>query len=191
MRRTLGVSAGLALALLAGCGDSTDTNPGGPGGGGGANPTATNSSTGTSSSSGGGSTTTSSTGEGGGTGGTGSTSGTGGGSSGGYTCDDIGDCFGDGFNPGTGCYDCAIYGDSMVAADGGECQDEHLACFGTTTGCTDGNPDCCALSNCVFDCAFNDSACEQQCFSAHPNGVTDYTAIYGCIFDEVCLASCS
>lgn len=123
-------------------------------------------------------------------------------------CDAIQICQGDGFNPESGCLECSIYGDSTVAVDGGVCAESYFSCFGSNGDCSDGDPDCCAVLDCVelcneqpdfLDCVCtNDgSSClsleEQQpgtCIGDHPSGTLTYTSFTSCVFEDVCFESC-
>jgi len=128
------------------------------------------------------------------------------------TCDQLGNCQGDGVDPKSGCIECAAFGDSSLASDAGACALPYQQCYGTQGDCSDGTPDCCAFAACLDVCSqlptdqeFLDCLCtndgssclgvgsEQQpgtCFGDHPEGTQAYVEFYTCAVNDVCPSSC-
>lgn len=128
------------------------------------------------------------------------------------TCDQLGNCQGDGFDPKSGCVECATVGDASIASDGGACALPYQQCYGTQGDCSDGTPDCCAFVSCLDACSqlptneeFLDCLCtndgggcldlgpQQQpgtCFGDHPEGTQAYIEVYTCAVNDVCPSSC-
>jgi hypothetical protein len=116
---------------------------------------------------------------------------------------------GDGHTPTSGCFECAVFGDTTLAENGGACSDLYVECVGTSRDCSDaGNPDCCELAACVracpnddpstpndelFDCECtnNGSQCIEEpsgsttCVAGHSAGLNDLTALGSCVL-EIC-----
>lgn len=134
------------------------------------------------------------------------------------SCDDIGVCEGDQMDPASGCFECAIIGDSTTAVDGGSCFDAYKQCFGTKADCSDaGNKACCDFSQCVADCPDDNMATADKdenldcictndgskCTGMEPMGSTtcigkagtpavqDYLDFVNCVIDATCPNSCA
>jgi len=134
------------------------------------------------------------------------------------SCDDIGTCEGDQMDPASGCFECAILGDSTTAVDGGACFDSYTQCFGTKADCSDaGNKSCCDFFNCIQDCPKDDPKTADvdenlnclctndgdQCLMTEPMGsmtcigkhgvpaVQDYLEFVDCVIDLTCQVSCA
>jgi hypothetical protein len=61
-------------------------------------------------------------------------------------------------DPTRSCIECAVFGSSEVAADGGTCGDEYTECFGSMGDCTDGVTECCGFYECASACDTDASA---------------------------------
>ncbi len=92
-------------------------------------------------------------------------------SGGGWTCDDLELCEGDGFDPFSGCLPCAGFDDSHPASDSGACAAEFDVCFGVSMATCDGalEPQCCAYLDCEAACDVDldgiiDPGIELDCF---------------------------
>ncbi|MBM4374218.1 MAG: hypothetical protein FJ095_03965 [Deltaproteobacteria bacterium] len=134
------------------------------------------------------------------------------------SCDDIGTCEGDQMDPASGCFECAILGDSTTAVDGGACFDSYSQCFGTKADCSDaGNKSCCDFVNCIQDCPKDDPKTADvdenlnclctndgmKCLMTEPTGsmtcigkhgvpaVQDYLEFVNCVIDSTCPVSCA
>lgn len=70
------------------------------------------------------------------------------------SCDEIGVCAPEAgtIDPAATCFGCVVAGDTSVAPDGGICGEVYNACFGAAGDCSDGEPDCCALYDCIEGC---------------------------------------
>jgi hypothetical protein len=62
-------------------------------------------------------------------------------------------------------------------------------CAPALTACLD-NPDYVALNNCYWRCPWDDEACQEACFVAHPEGFELLQALWGCEWCDTCFSQC-
>jgi hypothetical protein len=97
------------------------------------------------------------------------------------------------------CGSCGHQCSSNALCVSGQCVDQSVACnscinAATTTTCSkqnntcNANVECVALSTCLQGCA--DSTCQSNCFTAHPNGQTDFDNLGQCLCFTACSSEC-
>ncbi|NUO47903.1 MAG: hypothetical protein HOV80_03505 [Polyangiaceae bacterium] len=125
------------------------------------------------------------------------------------SCDAIGNCLGDGV-PEQGCAECAALGGAPYY-DSGVCSNNYFACMGSTGDCSDGEPECCLVNDCLSSCLGNPdeywpcacgspdeascvlaAAAAGTCFGDYPTGTALMFGPQGWItcVEEVCVTSC-